>query len=181
MPPALTLLRDHSREPAPLPDFVDAMSMLASGVVLVTSWVGGRPWGTTVTAFASVSAEPPTILVSLGSATACARAIAAKGSFGVSILAEEQLDVARIGSDRGAPKFLEELVERDCGSSDSPVAAGALAHLDCRLAEAIEVADHTIFFGRVHAAQTSGSGTPLLYHRRAYRRISERNLECHSS
>jgi flavin reductase (DIM6/NTAB) family NADH-FMN oxidoreductase RutF len=181
MPPALTLLRDHLRDSAPLPDFVEAMSMLASGVVLVTSWVGGRPWGTTVTAFASVSAEPPTILVSLGSATTCARAVAARRSFGVSILAEEQLDVAHIASDRGATKFIEELVERDDGSSDSPVAAGALAHLDCRVAETVEIADHTIFFGRVRAAQTSCGGTPLLYHRRSYRRISERNLECHSS
>ena len=56
-------------------DFREAMSSLASGVVIVTSWLGRRPWGTTVTAFASVSAEPPTILVSLRSDTTSARAI----------------------------------------------------------------------------------------------------------
>ena len=174
MPPALNLITDPMQEPAPIADFVDAMSTLASGVGLVTCWVGDRPWGMTVTAFASVSAEPPTILVSLGSATMSARAITATGSFGVSILAEEQLAVARLGSEPGAAKFLEPFVDRIDASSDSPVVAGALAHLDCELSEAVQVADHTILFGRVRAAQASGSGTPVLYHRRAYRMLGDR-------
>jgi flavin reductase (DIM6/NTAB) family NADH-FMN oxidoreductase RutF len=128
----------------------------------------------TVTAFASVSAEPPTILVSLGSATTSARAITATGSFGVSILAEEQLAVARLGSEPGAAKFLEPFVEPREARSHSPVVAGALAHLDCELSEAVQIADHTILFGRVRAAQPSSSGTPLLYHRRAYRTLADR-------
>jgi flavin reductase (DIM6/NTAB) family NADH-FMN oxidoreductase RutF len=190
MPPTLELITDARRPFAPLPDFADAMSTLASGVVLVTSWVGGRPWGMTVTAFASVSAEPPTILVSLGSTTTSARAISESRSFGVSILADEQLAVARLGSQRCAAKFLEPAVDPSDGSSESPVVAGALAHLDCELAETVQVADHAILFGRVRAARGSRSGTPLLYHRRAYRTLGdrtaalppgERTLRCLSS
>lgn len=190
MPPALKLITDPARESAPISDFVDAMSALASGVMLVTCWVGDRPWGMTVTAFASVSAEPPTILVSLGSATTSAHAITATRSFGVSILAAEQLALARLGSEPGAAKFLERFVDPNDGSSDSPVVAGALAHLDCELSEAVEVADHTILFGLVRAAQASGGGRPLLYHRRAYRTLdgraagrppTERKLACLSS
>jgi flavin reductase (DIM6/NTAB) family NADH-FMN oxidoreductase RutF len=174
MPPALRLITDPRRESAPSPDFAEAMSTLASGVVLVTCWVGDRPWGMTVTAFASVSAEPPTVLVSLGSETTSAHAIAATRSFGVSILAEGQLAVARLGSAPGTAKFLEPLVDPSEGNSDSPVVAGALAHLDCELSEAVQIADHTILFGRVQAVQASRSGTPLLYHRRAYRTLTER-------
>lgn len=181
MPPAMKLITDPLQESAPIPDFVAAMSTLASGVVIVTSWVGDRPWGMTVTAFASVSAQPPTILVSLGSATTSARAIAATGSFGVSILAGEQLAVARLGSEPGAAKLLEPFVDRRDGSSDSPVVAGVLAHLDCALSEAVQVADHTILFGRVRVAQTSSSGTPLLYHRRAYRTLDGRGAGCPST
>ena len=190
MPPALNLITDPTRESTPISDFADAMSTLASGVVLVTGWVGDRPWGMTVTAFASVSAEPPTVLVSLGSETTSAGAIRATRRFGVSILAEEQLAVARLGSEPGAAKFLESFVDAGDGSSDSPVVAGALAHLDCELSEAVQIADHTILFGRVHAAHASRSGTPLLYHRRAYRTLgdraagrppTERKLTCLSS
>jgi flavin reductase (DIM6/NTAB) family NADH-FMN oxidoreductase RutF len=190
MPPVLEFITDPERGSMRLSDFAGAMSTLASGVVLVTSWVGGRPWGTTVTAFASVSAEPPTILVSLGSTTASARAITASRSFGVSILAQEQLAVARLGSQPGTAKFLEPFVDPSDGSRESPVVAGALAHLDCELAEAVQVVDHAILFGRVRAAHASCSGTPLLYHRRAYRTLgaraatvppSERTLTCLSS
>ena len=187
MPPALNIITDPTRESTPIPGFVDAMSMLASGVVLVTGWLGDRPWGMTVTAFASVSAEPPTVLVSLGAETTSAGAIRATRRFGVSILAEEQLAVARLGSEPGAAKFLESFVDAGDGSSDSPVVAGALAHIDCELSEAVQIADHTILFGRVHDARASHSGTPLLYHRRAYRTLghqaaggppTERKLRC---
>src|SRR5215208_4814934 len=84
-------------------DFTEAMSVLATGVVMVTNWLDGRPRGTTVSAFASVSADPPTILVSLGSATTSARAIDGSGSFGVSILGRHHRAAARQGSTRGAP------------------------------------------------------------------------------
>jgi flavin reductase (DIM6/NTAB) family NADH-FMN oxidoreductase RutF len=190
MPPALKLITDPTRESAPTSDFVDAMRMLASGVVLVTGWVGHRPWGMTVTAFTSVSAEPPTILVSLGAETTIAHAITATQSFGVSILAEEHLALARLGSAPAAPKYLEAFVDPSDGSSASPAVACALAHLDCELSEAVQIADHTILFGRVHAARASRSGTPLLYQRRAYRSLgdraaehppTERTLACHSN
>ena len=163
MSPALKLIADPAREAAQISDFVDAMRTLASGVMLVTGWIGDRPWGMTVTGFASVSAEPPTILVSLGSATTSARAIHATGSFGVSILAAEQLPVARYGSAPGVPKFIESFVDPSDRRNASPV-----------VAEAVRIADHTIFFGRVHAARASRSGTPLLYHGRVYRTLGDR-------
>ena len=174
MPPAFKLITDSTRESTLIPDFVDAMSTLASGVALVTVWVADRPWGMTVTAFASVSAEPPTILVSLGSATTSAREIAATRRFGVSILAEEQLAIAHFGSEPGAAKFLEPFVDPGDGRRGSPVVVGALAHLDCELSDAVQIADHTILFGRVRAARASRSGTPLLYHRRGYRTLGDR-------
>jgi flavin reductase (DIM6/NTAB) family NADH-FMN oxidoreductase RutF len=80
MPHDLTLTTDPTLQPAPIAEFADAMSALARGVALVTCWVGDRPWGMTVTAFASVSADPPTVLVSLGSEATSAREITREGS-----------------------------------------------------------------------------------------------------
>lgn len=151
--------------------FCEAMSALASGVALVTSWVDDRPWGMTVTSFTSVSVEPATILVSLGSATASAHAIAETRVFGVSVLAEGQLAVARFGSEPGAARFLEWFVDPGERRSVSPVVAGALTHLDCRLDESVPVADHRLFVGSVRAALTLRTGAPLVYHRRTYRTL----------
>jgi flavin reductase (DIM6/NTAB) family NADH-FMN oxidoreductase RutF len=186
----LRAITGQTPERPSIAEFVEAMSALASGVVLVTCRLGDRPWGMTVTAFASVSADPPTILVSLGSKTTSADAIKATGCFGVSILAQDQLGVARFGSAPGADKFLEPFVDPGDPRSASPVVAGALAHLDCRVADATRVGDHTIFLGHVCDAQTSCGGRPLLYHRRAYRNLAEpnrghpstgRNVTCLSS
>jgi flavin reductase (DIM6/NTAB) family NADH-FMN oxidoreductase RutF len=162
---------EAATDPSPAPaGFADAMSALASGVVLVTCRLGGRPWGMTVTSFASVSADPPTVLVSLGTTTPSLRAIAETRSFGVSVLAEEQLAVAWYGSAPGRAKFLEPFVEPD-GVLGSPAVAGALAHLDCELVETIPIADHTLVVGRVRAVTSTRSGPPLVYHRRGYRRL----------
>jgi flavin reductase ActVB len=190
MPPALTLVTDTEPEPAAAqaPEFADAMSELASGVVVVTCWVGDRPWGMTVTAFASVSADPPTVLVSLDSDGAAARAIASTRRFGVSMLAAEQVALARYGSAPRATKFLEPFVEPR-GGDESPAVAGALAHLDCEVAATVEVADHTVFFGRVRTAHSAPGSAPLVYQRRGYRtleplstrRSAKRRSRCPSS
>jgi flavin reductase ActVB len=151
--------------------FTNAMSRFAAGVVLVTSWIDGRPWGMTVSAFASVSAEPPTILVSLSSASASAQAIADDQQFGVSILERGQVAAARHGSMPGASKFIERFVERGRTVNALPAVAGALAHLDCEVIERLEVADHTIFVGRVRSARLGSAGEPLVYADRAYRAL----------
>jgi flavin reductase (DIM6/NTAB) family NADH-FMN oxidoreductase RutF len=168
-------------------EFADAMSTLASGVVVVTCRLADRPWGMTVTAFASVSPHPPTVLVSLGSGTASARAIAATSAFGVSILSRDQVDVAEYGAARGAAKFLDSLIEPRDRESASPAIAQALTHLDCDVVEAVDAADHTVFFGHVHTVRRRRGGDPLLYHGRGYRSFcapeptTERNLRCVSS
>ena len=162
MVPELTLITEPAHESAPAPEFAAALSSLASGVVLVTCRVGGRPWGMTATAFASVSANPPIVLVSLCTEGTTATAIEASGHFAINILAEGQEPVARNGSAPGAPKFIDRLV-----------VPGALAHLDCELSDAIEVADHTVFFGRVLSARVFHEGEALVYHRRAYRTVSD--------
>src|SRR5262249_32691631 len=112
------MLREATQTMGPSPsaaapsDFADAMSALASGVAMVTGWVDRRPWGMTVNTFASVSADPPTILVSLRSDTRSARAIEQAGSFGISILGRHHRDAAAHGSRPGAAKFLEGFTDR---------------------------------------------------------------------
>ena len=170
-----TNLRLVADGPPPLASpaaFVEAMSTLASGVVVVTCRVDGRPWGTTATAFASVAVEPPTVLVSLGSGAVVARAIAATGRFGVSVLAEDQLEVAHRGAASGSPKFLEPFVEPGDERRPGPALAGAVATFDCELDEHVDVADHTVFFGLVRAARVAHDRQPLVRHRRRYRTLA---------
>ena len=49
---------------------------------------------------------------------------------------------------------------------------GAPAHLHCDLATRLEIADHTIFVGRVREVRMGHVGEPLVYFRRAYRALA---------
>ena len=84
----------------------EAMARLAAGVVLVTNWVEGRPWGVTVSSCTSLSMHPPLILVCLAEGAVSTKAIMEQQSFGVSILTGDQIDIANRGAAPGKPKFI---------------------------------------------------------------------------
>lgn len=153
-------------------DFLSSMGKLAAAVCVVTTEVDGRPWGMTVTACCSVSATPPTLLVSLATTSQIALAVAQEGEFGVCILDSLAVDSAERGARPGRPKFLDEapglMLDVD---SRTPCVAGTLAHLDCRVTKMVIAADHTIFVGEVDAVEFPTEGSPLIYHARQYHRL----------
>jgi flavin reductase ActVB len=160
--------------------FRQAMSHLAATVVMVTTRVDGKPWALTISACCSVSADPPMVLISLGSRTVSARAIAEHGHFGVSILGQHQVEAARAGALPGAPKFAERFCrpeevdgEPAAGSLRTPVLKGAVAHLDCEVERIVEVADHTVFFAEVRDVVLSLGVPPLIYWGRDYTAIDK--------
>ncbi len=150
--------------------FRGAMSQLAAGVVMVTTWVDGKPWGLTISSCCSVSLTPPTLLVSLGEETASAQSVAKAGSFGVSLLGSRLQEAARAGALKGKPKFIDRFCRQESGEPGicTPAIDGALAHLDCRVSKAVRIADHVVFFGEVEKVLFGPGDEPLLYYARAY-------------
>lgn len=167
----------HPAEPAggsfAAEDFRHAMRLLAGGVVVVTTEVDGRPWGLTVSACCSLTAEPPRVLVSLDSRTVSWQSILERGGFGVALLGADQVDVARRCSATGQPKFIEEYVADGGGAEiGSPVVRDALVHLDCAVERSYPVGDHQVVVGRVREGIASDvSGEPLVYFERRFRGI----------
>jgi flavin reductase (DIM6/NTAB) family NADH-FMN oxidoreductase RutF len=160
------------RETADSRRFAETMRRHAAAVTVVTSRLDGRPWGTTVTAFASVSADSPTVLVSLASAGSAAEAIEQTGRFGVSLLSDLQQTVARHCARAGAPRHLETFTSPCERESSSPMIAGSLGHLDCELIDRLDVGDHTLFVARVRRVRSRAGGDPLVYVDRAYRALA---------
>ncbi len=175
--------------------FKQAMRSLPTGVAMVTVEVGGRLWGLTINSCCSISTRPPTVLVSLAHSASCRSALLGTRRFGLSILAEEHRELARLGAVPGGPKFLDVFCERPDSSGPATI-AGALAHLDCAVERTFEVGDHTLVVGLVRSALVrrgapgdegggaavggvggeglgSGASTPrpLLYFDRAFHRL----------
>jgi flavin reductase (DIM6/NTAB) family NADH-FMN oxidoreductase RutF len=147
------------------------MSLMAASVAVVTTYVDGRPWGMTITACCSVSADPPMVLVSLAANTATAQVIAEAGEYGLCILGAHGIETANFGAAPGRPKFLDEANRTITGAGRTPCVSGSIAQLDCAVEQVVHGGDHVIFFGRVRDISFPTSGPPLVYASRQYQRI----------
>lgn len=153
-------------------EFRNALSRFASGVSVVTTKdADGNFRGITVSAFCSVSLDPPLILVCIEKETASHLAVERSKAFVVNILSGEQADVSMRFASPIPDKF--ERVDFRLGINEIPVLAGCLANLECSLASAYEVGDHSIFIGNVKNIIIS-DGEPLLYFRSHYRLMADK-------
>jgi flavin reductase (DIM6/NTAB) family NADH-FMN oxidoreductase RutF len=152
--------------PVDAAQFKHALSQFASGVTVVTTRdAAGKPMGLTVSAFCSVSLDPPLVLVSIAGESETHRGFRESGRFAVSILAEGQSDVSRRFSwmeDRFAG------LSTEVGATDAIVIPGAVAQLECTVRAAHPAGDHVLYVGEVDRVAVQ-PGRPLLYHRGAYR------------
>ena len=144
--------------------FREALAHWASGVAVAAVRDDGKVLATTVTAFLSVSVEPPLVLLSLGASAQILPFLALGTRFGVSILEVEQARLASVFADSypvGVSPFSVE---------GEPVVEGALVQLFCRVERIDSAGDHWLILARVERSEV-GSGDPLVRYRRAYRRL----------
>src|ERR1700685_4834543 len=91
----------HGRDEVDAPVFRDALARVPAPVTVVTSHVDRRPHGTTVSAFSSLSLEPPMILVSLDQRSDLLKIITDTGRFGVHVLEVGQQSLATAFARKG--------------------------------------------------------------------------------
>ncbi|HEY4439687.1 MAG TPA: flavin reductase family protein [Candidatus Elarobacter sp.] len=153
--------------PASTEDFIAAMRRFATGVAIVTTEHEGRVHGFTANAFASVSASPPTVLICVNRSATAHALISGSQRFCVNVLSLEQQALAERFAG-GEPRSRFDGVAFHRGATGSPILDGALAYVDCTLAEELTASTHTIFLGNVVDAGAR-DGAPLGYFNRAYR------------
>jgi len=153
-------------------DMRDTLRLWASGVAVVSTADSICRAGMSVSAFNSLSLDPPTILVCLQKDTRTAEVIQSSGIFAVSILGADQAYV----SDRFAGRVpLPEGEDRfDCfpiitAQTGVPILADAIAWLDCKLNAIHDGNTHWIIVGEVVATgHQTENVAPLLYFDRNY-------------
>ena len=152
--------------------FRTALSRFASGVTVVTTQdAQGGPLGITVSAFCSVSLEPPLVLVCIDCDAYPHDAFQASGVFAVNVLTAGQEQLSRIFASREPDKFAG--VAYSPGLEGVPVLTDALAVIECRVKHAYEGGDHTIFVGEVERATVREDGQPLVYYRGGYAGVKQ--------
>jgi flavin reductase (DIM6/NTAB) family NADH-FMN oxidoreductase RutF len=149
--------------------------LFASGVTAVTTVLEGRLRGVTVSAFTSVSLDPPLVLISLANENTSCEMIAASGIFAVNILSEEQEFLSERFAAR-APLVNERFdgVPFHFEATGAPILEGCVAWYDCRVAATYRGGDHTLFVGRVEANGLGDeSRRPLLYFANRYAHLQQ--------
>lgn len=149
-------------------EFRDIVGRFASGVTVITTHHFGERRGTTASAFTSLSLEPPMVIVCLNKASATGRAVAETRRFAVNILGEDQVNEAMAFAGRAPDKFAGVAVRE--AEHGIPVLSGALATLECDVAELATGGTHYVFFGTVERA-CAGAGAPLAYFRGKFGRL----------
>lgn len=147
--------------------FRDALGRFASGITVITSiGLDGAPTGFACQSFSSLSLDPPLVLFCVARTSTSWPRIAATGRFAVNILAADQRDVCRAFAASGGDKFAG--VDWTPSPHGTAHLDGALAAIDCAVADIHEAGDHLIVIGDVRELRAQREHGPLLYFRGGY-------------
>jgi len=135
---------------------------LTYGLYVVTSCADGKANGQIANTVIQVTAEPARIAVALSKENLTHEYVSRSGAFGVSVLAKETpmsfIGLFGFKSGRDVDKLAQ--VEHKDGSSGCPlVTENALAVIEARVVDRLDVGTHTIFVGDVVGAQ-DGADVP---------------------
>jgi flavin reductase (DIM6/NTAB) family NADH-FMN oxidoreductase RutF len=143
-------------------EFRNTIGRFLTGVTVITTAHGGTLHGITASAVASLSMNPPTLLVCLNKQSATRGAVAAAGRFVVNVLAADQSELALHFASKSTGKFVGmQVVSSPHGLPRLP---GAIATIDCRVTSEVDGGTHSIFFGRAETASLADAA-PLGYFR----------------
>ncbi|MFT9015736.1 MAG: flavin reductase family protein [Acetobacter sp.] len=151
--------------------FLEAMGSVATGVSVIATGGKAGAMAMTVSAFASLSADPPMVLACLRATSPINELIGRNGLFTLNILASGQHDVADCFAGRALkyPPFSLECVE---WSGPDMHMADALVSFHCRLASMHTAATHNIVTGTVMDIVVNKGLEPLLHRHGHYHRIA---------
>jgi flavin reductase (DIM6/NTAB) family NADH-FMN oxidoreductase RutF len=144
--------------------FRSAMGNVAAAVSVVTTFADGEPMGSTVSAFASLSMEPPMLLVSLDNRSSLLSKLHIESVVGVNVLTAHQDQVALRFARSGPDKFVDIPWQPENGA---PGLVDRHAWVAMAVTQLIEAGDHTLVLGRVEAADTYANA-PLTYWQRTF-------------
>ncbi|MFL5463789.1 MAG: flavin reductase family protein [Gemmatimonadaceae bacterium] len=150
-------------------EFRAVLGRFPSGVTVVTTrGSDGVDQGMTVSAFCSVSLEPPLVLICIEKTASSHDALTTAPGFVVNVLSARQEQLAR--------RFAILEIDRFAGigftrsQSGYAILDDVLAVIECRRVSISAGGDHTIILGEVEASRAE-SGTPLLYYRGGYAQL----------
>lgn len=156
--------------------FRDALARFATGVTVVSTTHEGVLHGMTANAFASVSLEPPLVLVCIERTTGMHDLLPQAGTFAVTMLSGSQERESEYFASARRPSGqdqYDDVAWMPAPETGSPVLTDGLAFVDCRVTEVFDGGDHTIVLGHVlELGVLRADAEPLIYFGHRYRHLA---------
>ncbi|HMJ16998.1 MAG TPA: flavin reductase family protein [Gemmatimonadaceae bacterium] len=150
-------------------EFRSVLGRFPSGVTVVTAKAAdGSDQGMTVSAFCSVSLEPPLVLICIEKTASVYEALTSAPGFVVNILSAKQEQIARRFSIVDIDRF--EGVGFSRTQNGIAVLDDVLGVIECRKFALHDAGDHTIIVAEVEATRAE-NGSPLMYYRGGYAQL----------
>ena len=152
-------------------DFKKAMQMWASGVTVVTthSEKFGLQ-GMTVTAFSSVSINPPQILVCINESADTGEGIQENKHFAVNVLSSAQQNVSNQFAGGSSQEQRFENTAWTMGKTGVPILNESIMSLECKVVEKAHAGTHWVIIAEIQNC-VCRSGEPLLYYKGSYQQL----------
>jgi len=152
-------------------EFRQGLQRWASGVTVVTTATErlGK-LGMTATSFASVSLDPPQILVCINDSAITSEGIRESGHFAVNILEVGQQEASNQFASGKNPELRFDSVSWSKGRNGSPLLNDSLTSLECKAIQQIRAGSHWVIIGEVEKI-ICRDGDPLIYYCSRYRNI----------
>ncbi|TDL38827.1 flavin reductase [Arthrobacter nitrophenolicus] len=132
-----------------------------TGVTVVTTVDDeGKPRGLAANSYASISLDPPLVLVCVQKTSSTYSALFQSSHLGINILSNEQLGTVRTFASKAPDKFAD--LEWHAGPNGVPLIDGSSASLEAEIKERFQAKTHTIFVGRVRHAEVADVD-PMVY------------------
>ena len=148
-----------------------AMSHFPTGVTVVTSGSGADAEGMTANAVISVSLNPLLFLVSVHQDARLNARIREQQTFVVNLLSDDQEGLSRLFSspERSSGLPAVNSLGGGYGTVGAPLAAGAIAAIECELQDMYTAGDHDLFLGAVVEVRSGDTRKgPLVFHEGSY-------------
>jgi len=149
--------------------FKEVLGRFCSGVTIVTFKNSEGIHGLTVSSFASLSLDPPLILICIKNKGASYDGLIKSQGFCVNILSEAQKDLAFRFADSkldSVRRFHE--TDYELTESGVPIFSDNLGYLECITKDKFSGGDHTIFVGEVKSLNFTKGKTPLIYYNKSF-------------
>lgn len=145
--------------------FVNQMRLVPGAVAIVATATDGQRTGLVATAWNSLTADPPTLLVCINRNASAHDMIKHAGAFSINLMPTQALETVAIfsaqrglnGSDRFFP---DEWIDGPLGQ---PMFQHSIASFECTLEQMYDHGSHSILIGKVGEMQRPSLSTALLY------------------